>query len=117
MKYCNLDYLKSITPNNNTFAIQIIKLFLNDTPIAIDAIKKNNNLSNWNEVYSNVHRIKPSFSMIGIPQDVIDVLLKINEISISNHGTEHLSELIISLEKSLVLIYTDLTNQLKEMEN
>jgi hypothetical protein len=47
MKLCNLDYLKSITPKSNAFAIQMLKLFLQDTPEAIKNIDYAIKSSNW----------------------------------------------------------------------
>ena len=51
MKICNLDYLKSVTPGSNAFAIQVIKLFLQDTPIEIEKIKAGLTNSNYEEIY------------------------------------------------------------------
>ncbi len=116
MKICNLDYLKSVTPGSNAFAIQVIKLFLQDTPIEIEKIKAGLTNSNYEEIYKNAHKIKPSVSMVGSPKEVYDTLLKINEFSKAEINMDQLKDLIHFFDTEISKIYIDLEESLKEME-
>ena len=66
MKICNLDYLKSVTPGSNAFAIEIIKLFLQDIPESITVIKTELQNANFEGIYKHAHKIKPSLDLLGM---------------------------------------------------
>lgn len=116
MKLCNLDYLKSVTPGSNAFAIQMIKLFLDETPASMSAIKKGLETSNWDEVYSYAHKIKPSVTILGLPEELINALLKINVYSKSQTNLEEIRGLVELFDKGLNHVYDDLRLSLEEIE-
>lgn len=115
MKICNLDYLKSVTPGSNAFVIQIINLFLQDTPVEIEKIKTSLASFNYEEIYKHAHKIKPSLSMVGVPQETFEILLKINEYAKTNTNIEKLKELIPLLESEISKVYIDLKESLAEL--
>lgn len=117
MKLCNLDYLKSVTPGSNAFAIQMIKLFLDETPTSMTAIKKGLENSNWEEVYSFAHKIKPSVTILGLPEELINALLKINVYSKSQTNLDEIAGLFELFDKGLNDVYIDLRSSLEEIEN
>jgi len=78
MNYCNLDYIKSVTPDSYAFPIQILELFLAETPDSIKAIKNEIEASNWGEVYAKAHHFKPSITMLGFHQKISGSILQIN---------------------------------------
>ncbi len=117
MKLCNLDYLKSITPKSNAFAIQMLKLFVQDTPEAIkniDAAIKN---SNWLEVHKNAHKIKPSVLMLGLPQRLIDSLLAIIEHAKTEKDTHKIARHFFNFEDGMKKVFIELNAAIEEMEN
>lgn len=116
MKICNLDYLKSVTPGSNAFAVQVIKLFLQDTPIEIKKIKEGLEAGSYDEIYKYTHKIKPSITMIGAPLEVTNAILKINEFAKAKTNMDQLKELIHFLDTEISKIYVDLEESLKELE-
>jgi HPt (histidine-containing phosphotransfer) domain-containing protein len=116
MKICNLDYLKSVTPGSNAFAIEIIKLFLQDIPESITVIKTELQNANFEGIYKHAHKIKPSITMVGAPAATSDAILKINELAKAESELEQITELTSYLESELEKIYADLSDSLKEME-
>ncbi len=116
MPIYNLEYLKSVTPGSNTFPIQIIELFLIDTPKTILKIKEALEVSNWVEVYSHAHKIKPSISMLGFSGDIIDTLLKINEFSKNCTNLDQIPSLFYTLNQGLERAYTELQKELLELK-
>jgi HPt (histidine-containing phosphotransfer) domain-containing protein len=79
MLQCNLDKIKNITPGNNAFPTQIITLFLSDTPKSIENAKKALEQNDFQQVYANIHKIKPSIIMVGVPDGTLQLVLSINE--------------------------------------
>lgn len=117
MSIFNLDYLKSVTPGSNAFPIQIIELFLTDTPKTILKIKEALEVSDWVEVYSNAHKIKPSISMLGFSGDIIEALLKINEFSKNCTNLDQIPALFYTLNQGLEKAYNELRVELEQLKN
>ena len=117
MSICNLEYLKSVTPGNNAFPIQIIELFLSDTPKTILKIKEALEVSNWVEVYAHAHKIKPSISMLGFSGEIIEALLKINEFSKNCTNLDQIPALFYSLNQELEKAYAELQIELLQLKN
>ena len=116
MSIFNLDYLKSVTPGSNAFSIKIIELFLSDVPKSIINIKEALEASNWVEVYSIAHKIKPSISMLGFSGEIVDALLKINEYSKNCTNLDQIPALLYLFEKELEKAYVELKNELVELK-
>jgi hypothetical protein len=116
MKLCNLDYLKSITPKSNAFAIQMLKLFVNDTAEAIKNIDTAIKNSNWLEVHKNAHKIKPSVLMLGFPLDMTEALLNILKYSQSGKNTDKIYDLFKLFETKISSVYYELDQELKKLE-
>ena len=116
MKQCNLDYLKSITPNDNDFAIQVLTLFLQDTPISLQGIKDELKAENWVAIHSYTHKIKPSIEIVGLPKKLVDELFQINDFAKSETNTDKISDILISFEKGLVDVIKELEEALIEMK-
>ena len=72
MEFCNLDYLKSVTPKCNSFPIQMVTIFLQDTPYSITKMKAALKSSNWVEVHKNARKIKPSIIMLGASKTLLE---------------------------------------------
>jgi hypothetical protein len=117
MKLCNLDYLKSVTPKSNAFTIQMIKLFLRDTPVAVNNINEALKNQNWLEVHKNAHKIKPSIIMLGFPQRLIDSLLTIIEHAKTENETHKIARHLFNFEEGIAKVYKELEDAIEEMEN
>ena len=72
----NLSYLKRIAEGNDAFVIEMIEMFLNKTPLALEQMNECYRKKNWEELRKIIHRIKPSFAYVGM-QDIQNILSKI----------------------------------------
>ena len=117
MKFCNLDYLKSVTPKCNSFPIQMITIFLQDTPDSITKMKAALKSSNWVEVHKNARKIKPSIIMLGASKTLLDNLLYIIEHSKSEVETNTILGYLLKFEEDMSKLYLELQESVKEMEN
>ena len=64
----NLSYLKRISEGNDNFVIEMIEMFLNKTPIALEQMNQCFLKQNWKELRNIIHRIKPSFAYVGMQE-------------------------------------------------
>lgn len=116
MAVCDLSKLLNITPGSFDIPIQILELFLKDTPTSIDNAQiafKNNDID---LVYKNIHKIKPSLIMIGIPEKSLNLVLSINENAKNKTNIELIGEMLISLENDLNGVYQFLETELQKLK-
>ncbi|MFZ1807522.1 MAG: ATP-binding protein [Cyclobacteriaceae bacterium] len=63
----DLTYLKKISNNDKTFVDDIINSFITNTPKTINEINAYLDSENWVKMEEQVHKIKPTLTMIGMP--------------------------------------------------
>jgi CheY-like chemotaxis protein len=79
LKYTNLDYLQQRTKSNPKLMIEMISLYLEQTPPLIDAMKQGFLFKNWNLLRSAAHKMIPSFAIMGISADIENLAKKVQE--------------------------------------
>jgi len=79
LKCTNLEYLIRRTKSNPKLIIEMISLYLEQTPPLISVIKQSFEVKDWNLLHSAVHKIIPSFSIMGMSSDFEDMAKKIQE--------------------------------------
>ncbi|MFZ1677569.1 MAG: PAS domain S-box protein, partial [Saprospiraceae bacterium] len=65
-KCIDLDYLLHRTKSNPALMMEMIALYLEQTPPLVSAMKQGLLNKDWNSLYSAVHKMIPSFSIMGI---------------------------------------------------
>ena len=68
VKHSDLTYLKEIANGSNQFVTEMISLFIEQTPPALEEIEKNLQNKNWQALSKIVHKIKPSVTMVGLKE-------------------------------------------------
>jgi len=79
LKYINLDYLLRRTKSDPKLMIEMIALYLEQTPPLVSTMKQSLQDKNWNLLQSAVHKMIPSFSIMGISTDFEDLAKKVQE--------------------------------------
>jgi PAS domain S-box-containing protein len=97
-KCINLDYLNHRTKSNPELMMEMISLYLEQTPPLISAMKKSFEDKDWSLLRSSVHKMIPSFSIMGISTDFENIAKKIQEFASSQQQAEGMHELVIQLE-------------------
>ena len=78
-KYVNLKYLSDRTKANPKLMLEMISTYLEQTPPLIDAMKQSLHDKNWNLLQGAVHKMIPSFSIMGLNKDFENLAQKIQE--------------------------------------
>ncbi len=79
LKYVDLSYLSRRTKSNPKLMMEMISLYLTQTPPLIAAMKQGLHDRDWNVLQSSVHKMIPSFSIMGISKDFENIALKVQE--------------------------------------
>jgi CheY-like chemotaxis protein len=110
-KFVDLSNLRRITKSNTETMLEMISLYLNQTPTIIAAIKESLQNSDWDSLHKAVHKMIPSFSIVGIHPDYEEKARKIIEFARVQKEENELHELVSELEDMCTLVCIDLQQE------
>jgi len=99
LKCIDLNYLINRTKSNPQLMMEMISLYLEQTPSLITAMKESLELKDWIALHAAVHKIIPSFSIMGISTDFENMAKKVQEYASSQLQTEGIYGLVLQIEK------------------
>lgn len=102
VKCTDLSYLIHRTKSNPALMMQMISLYLEQTPPLIKAMKKGFLEKDWNSLYAAVHKIIPSFSIVGLNIDYENMAKKIQEFASNQLDEDNIEEIVNKIEKVCV---------------
>ena len=97
-KCSDLTYLYNRTKANPELMMEMIDLYLKQTPSLVSQMKQSLSEKNWGALYTAVHKLIPSFSIMGIHKDFEEMAKKIQEYSHTQQHLDEVEELILQLE-------------------
>lgn len=113
IKYIDLDYLNHKTKSNPTLMMEMISLYLAQTPELINTIKQSLEEVNWQLLAAAAHKMIPSFSIMGIHSDFENMAKKIQELAIAQEKPEEIYKFVLQLEEVCLQACTELQQELK----
>jgi PAS domain S-box-containing protein len=116
LKYINLDYLNHRTKSNSSLIVEIISLYLEQTPPLINEIKNSFNNGDWKQLYSAIHKMIPSFSIMGINNDYENIAKKIQEFANTQNQNEGIHEMIMQLDTVCSQACEELREELEKIK-
>jgi PAS domain S-box-containing protein len=93
----DLDYLIHRTKSNPQLMMEMISLYLEQTPPLIIAMNQSFKNQDWNLLYSAVHKMIPSFSIVGISADFENMAKKVQEYASSQKQTSGINDLVYQI--------------------
>ena len=99
IKYVDMSFLIKLTKSNPKLMTEMINAYLMQTPPLIIEMKKNLIEKDWKSLQSVVHKMIPSFSIIGLNSDIQQIAKKIQEYAYTIEISEEIHNLILELEE------------------
>ena len=115
ISYVNLSYMNNLTKSNSKLMKEMIELYLKQTPPLITTMKKSFQDKNWQLLSSSVHKIIPSFLIVGMKKDFELMAHKIQEFANTQTYLEDLSEMILQLENACGQACAELEEELGKL--
>lgn len=112
MKCINLKYLSQLTNSNPKLMSSMILLYLEQTPPLINAMKQSWQNKDWSQLYASVHKMIPSFSILGISADIEQMANKIQEYASKQEQNDNISDMILKLENVCMQVCQELEVEL-----
>ena len=97
-KCIDLDYLAHRTKSNPKLMMEMISLYLAQTPPLINAMKQSLLDKDYELLHASMHKIIPSFSIMGISTDFEEIAKKIQEFASTKLLKEEIDEMAEKLE-------------------
>lgn len=116
VKYINLEYLTHRTKSNPVLMAEMISLYLEQTPPLVQTMKQSMEEKDWKSLHMAVHKIIPSFSIMGINNDFEIMAKKIQEYATTQEQTDGISDLVLQLEKVCTQACSELQEELTTIQ-
>jgi CheY-like chemotaxis protein len=116
-KCTDMQYLIQRTKSNPVLMMEMISLYLTQTPPLISAMKLGLENKDWKTLYSAVHKMIPSFSIMGIHSDFENMARKVQEYASTQLLLEGIPELVNQLEMVCVQACEELEEEFNRIKS
>jgi signal transduction histidine kinase/CheY-like chemotaxis protein len=117
IKYTNMDYLIQRTKANPTLMMEIIAAYLEQTPPLITSMKQSFHSQDWEMLHASVHKMIPSFAIMGISTDFEKMAKKVMEHAQMQQETDTILDFVTQLENVCLQACEELTIELNSIKN
>jgi len=117
IKCIDLNYLIRRTKSDPRLMMEMISLYLEQTPPLIAAMKQSLKDKDWNLLQSAVHKMIPSFSIMGISPDYENIAMQVQEYAVSQQQTDGILYLVLQLENICEQACLELEEEFNTIKN
>lgn len=114
-RYIDLKYLNQRTKSNPKLMAEMITLYLEQTPQLITSMKESLEQKDWKMLQSSVHKIIPSFSIMGINPDFENLAIKIQEYA-TQQLIDGIQDMVLQLENVCLQACKELEEELTKLK-
>ncbi len=111
-KCTDLHYLIRRTKSNPELMKEMITVYLEQTPPLVNIMKTSYQNKDWESLQSAIHKIIPSFSIMGINADFEVMAKKVKEYALAMQQGEGMLDMVLKLEKVCNQACVELTEEL-----
>jgi PAS domain S-box-containing protein len=94
-KHIDLTYLTKRTKAKPELMLEMIVLYLKQTPILIKEMEQGLKHKDWQRLYSAAHKLIPSFAIMGMNQEIEDMAKKIQELTSNRKELDKIPDMVI----------------------
>ncbi len=116
-KCTDLNYLIQHTKSNPKLMTEMISLYLEQTPPLIESMRTSFDQKDWSTLYSTVHKMIPSFSIVGINHDFEIMAKKVKDFANIQSEEDSIPEMVLQLENICVQACRELEEELITIKN
>ena len=117
LKYTDLTYLIQRTKSNQKLMLEMISLYLEQTPTILIAMKQSVTDKDWPSLHKAVHKLIPSFAIMGISADFENMAKKVQEYARNQENTDEIPDLVVALDKVCLQACIELTEVFDELKD
>jgi anti-sigma regulatory factor (Ser/Thr protein kinase) len=96
---------------------EIMELYLEQTPPLVSLMKQSMHDKDWNSLYASVHKMIPSFAIMGISIDFENMAKKVQELASTQKQSEGIQELVVQLGNVCTQACSELKEEFSRIKN
>jgi len=97
--YTNLQYLSQRTKSDPVLMMEMIRLYLDQTPLLISSIKNSLQTEDWAAMQGAVHKMIPSFAIMGISSEFEGLARRLQDYASAKQQADNIPKLVSQLEE------------------
>jgi len=113
----NLNYLNSLTKSSPKLMIEMITLYLEQTPALLTTMKLSVKEEDWKLLQATVHKMIPSFSMVGLGENSENLAREIHEMAGTLMKKDSIENMVLEMELICSRACIELAEELESMKN
>lgn len=117
LKYTDLNYLHHRTKSNPVLMMEMITLYLEQTPSLVLTMKQSLHDKDWHLLHAAVHKMIPSFAIMGMSADFENIAKKVQEYASTQEQTDVIPGLVLQLEQVCVQACKELETEFNVFKN
>jgi PAS domain S-box-containing protein len=117
VKCTDLAYLIRRTKSDPKLMMEMISLYLEQTPPLILLMKQSHQDKDWGALHAAVHKMIPSFSIMGISTDFEIMAKKVQDYANLQQQTEDITGMLMQIENICSRACSELTEELYRIKN
>jgi len=115
-KCTDLNYLNSRTKSNPKLMMEMISLYLEQTPTLIRSMRQSWQDADWDGLQASVHKMIPSFSIMGISADFENMAKMVKDYAQVRLQSGGIEEMVKRIEQVCVKSCIELEEELKSIK-
>ena len=116
-KCTDLEYLTRRTKSNPILMMEMISLYLEQTPPLIQSMKQSLHDKDWISLHAAVHKMIPSFSIVGISSDYENMAKKVQEYAGTQQQTDGIPDMVMQIESICAQACIELEEEFNTIKN
>ncbi|TND09403.1 MAG: pas/pac sensor hybrid histidine kinase [Bacteroidetes bacterium] len=117
LKCIDLAYLSLRTKSDPKLMMEMISLYLEHTPPLISTMKQSFRDKDWHSLGAAVHKMIPSFSIMGIHADFENMAKKVQEYANSQNQNDGIQDMVLQLENVCAQACRELEAEFNTIKN
>jgi PAS domain S-box-containing protein len=117
IKCTDLAYLIRRTKSDPKLMMEMISLYLVQTPPLIISMKQSFRDKDWTSLYAAVHKMIPSFSIMGISTDFENMAKKVQDYANTQQFEDGIPDMVLKLENVCAQACKELTEEFNSIKN
>jgi PAS domain S-box-containing protein len=113
----DLNYLMQRTKSNPILMTEMISLYIDQTRPLVVTMRDSFDKRDWKTLYATVHKMIPSFSIVGIHQDFETMAKQVQEFANTQMEEGSIPDMVLQLENICVQACRELEEELRIIKN